>query len=222
MKKKIFWIASSLALVLVIAATSVALTIAALSASVNSTFQISYTAKNVYAKVLGTYFISNHEGPFDSGTNFATESGEKYIVFNKEDSESEKGFKSVNIDLGQDGDVFRDTIVIVFMIYNLDADNDLSLSMDIQGEYNNLKIEYEKMTGSTIDYASSFMGMHYETWTGSFGDPITVGFSGLTDPSQAAALTASLIFIDVRISIIDSTQNASLENGKIVFNLGVA
>ena len=54
-KKKFWWALGSLALVLVVAATSVGITIAALQAQVNSSFSISYTAKNVKAGIIGAY-----------------------------------------------------------------------------------------------------------------------------------------------------------------------
>ncbi len=53
MKKKIWTVVGCFAMVLVVAATSVGITIAALQGQVSSTFNISYTAKNVKAAVVG-------------------------------------------------------------------------------------------------------------------------------------------------------------------------
>lgn len=54
-KKKIWWVLGTLAMVLVVVATSVSLTIAALQAQIKTGFSISYTAKNVNAVVAGIY-----------------------------------------------------------------------------------------------------------------------------------------------------------------------
>ncbi len=53
MKKKIWTVVGCFAMVLVVAATSVGITLAALQGQVSSTFNISYTAKNVKAAVVG-------------------------------------------------------------------------------------------------------------------------------------------------------------------------
>ena len=57
-KKKLIFALSTLALVVVVAAASVGITLAALSGNVKSTFTINYTASNVEATVSGKYTLS--------------------------------------------------------------------------------------------------------------------------------------------------------------------
>ena len=54
-KMKLWWSLGAIALILVVAGTSIGVTIAALQARVNSSFSISYTAKNVNAVIVGYY-----------------------------------------------------------------------------------------------------------------------------------------------------------------------
>ncbi len=57
-RKKLWWSIGALAMVLVVAGTSVGVTIAALQAKVQSGFSISYTAHNVQLAIQGCYSVS--------------------------------------------------------------------------------------------------------------------------------------------------------------------
>ncbi len=122
MKKKIWTVVGCFAMVLVVAATSVGITLAALQGQVSSTFNISYTAKNVKAAIVGwveTYvecrYVDKENYPSYSGDSTLcyiqplTIGDQDYMEFTGNESGTlSKQFDPINLDFQIDSKVVKD------------------------------------------------------------------------------------------------------------------
>ena len=142
-KKKIWTALGMFALVLVVAGASVGITLAALTGTVKSTFNVSYQANNVNATVKAKYTLTGTEESIGTSfTNMTVETdGGETITF-QEDTPADQSTKQF---AGVDGSITAPTqyIYIAFTFENTDADKDLKVKLTYApASSRNFTVEY--------------------------------------------------------------------------------
>ncbi len=118
-KKKLWWSLGALAMTLIVAATSVGITIAALQAKVQSGFSITYTAKHVHCVMCGVLTISVNVS-YDNystailvpGSPFKID-GQEYVEISKNENVSDKKFE--NLDFNFTSDDIKNSVVPILI-----------------------------------------------------------------------------------------------------------
>lgn len=119
-KKKLLYALSTLALVVVVAAASVGITFAALSATVKSTFKITYNALNVNATVEASYQVKNLESKTIGTATFSQTTDTNASV------SKDLNVKEEQIELT----AANNYVDLVYKFTNTDEHNDLKISLN--------------------------------------------------------------------------------------------
>ncbi len=155
-KKKLFFALGTLALVVVVAAASVGITLAALSGKVTSTFNISYNALNVNADVEASYQVKNQVKKTIGTVNFTQES----------DTGAE-ATKTLNVSETIDLTVTDNYVDVTYKFTNKDETNDLQVSLNAAPS---------GITGLTLYYSAD--GSDYSSQAITTVQDITVNAGG--------------------------------------------
>ncbi len=145
-KRKLWTSIGALALVMIVAATSVGITIAALQAKVSSGFSISYTAKNVSARIKGTYITKDGEDEQSLGDD---------LIFNgDEEQDTTKSFdetKKPNVTINNPN---TDYLEMHFTIENT-GENGFGVTLTLTGlEDSNFNVKYSSSYRTSSEAAS--------------------------------------------------------------------
>ncbi len=152
-KRKLWFSMAALALTLVVAATSVGITLSALSANVNSGFSISYTATSVNCAIYGDYTTGSTTKRMTNG-----ESDHIYFTGSKEEN-PEQNFDPIGeLTLTEDSP----TAKFDYNIFNF-ANKPLNVTAKLTGEYENLDIKYTTKTISSSPSTQNGTEMPFST-----------------------------------------------------------
>lgn len=168
--KRKFWLSiGALALTLVVAGTSIGVTLAALQAKLNSSFSISYTAKNVSAAIYGAY---------GSGSNFTkmTSGSENNILFTETEQTTSKHFDPLDsLEVTED----NPTVTLRYRLFNFKED-ELPVQITLSGSNKNMTASYN---------IKVFDGTQTKNSSGALTEPIstTVPYSTYASLSSLAA-----------------------------------
>ncbi len=187
-KRKLWYSIGALALTLVVAATSVGITIAALQAKVSSGFSISYTAKNVSAKIKGSYVTNDSDTEHSLGDD---------LVFNGDEAQdTTKSFdetKKPNVTINNPT---TDYLEMRFTIENT-GENGFGVTLTLTGlETSNFTVSYAKSYRANTTTAAQFGA--------------AAGANALSDVYATAAGTSKCVVdVSVRVSVKDISASGT-------------
>jgi len=191
-KKKVIISLSSVIAVLLIAACAFVAVFAARNATVNSAFNITYTANHVEATITGSYKI----GASGTDTTITANDGAATSISfaGTEETGSADATKSFDEITGIALTEEDDYVTFTYIITN-NGSNAISVGLTTTMTADNVNVEY-KVGDTTITYE----------------DGVNLG-------SVASGTTGNTMTITIKISIDDADDNVSISDGNFAFTL---